>query len=160
MRQIVEAWDGVNGGHGIEALQARIVRAVRVWRPAAIVTCDVRGESDDPLAGLVHQAVTQAVRQAADAAAFPEQIAEAGLKPWQVRQAFAAMPPGSRGSNDLSTAQFMPGLAACWPKRSPSRAGCCRIAFTLAADAGVSVAGWRRRGGRRRNGTTCLAGSA
>ncbi len=130
-RQIVEAWDGVNGGHGIEALQARIVRAVRVWRPAAIVTCDARGESDDPLAGLVHQAVTQAVRQAADAAAFPEQIAEAGLKPWQVRQAFAAMPPGSRGSNDLSTAQFMPGLGRSLAEAVAEPRGLLQDRFSL-----------------------------
>ncbi len=109
-RQIVEAWDGVNGGRGIEALQARIVRQIRTWRPAAIVTGDARSEDDDPLATLLHQAVTQAVRQAADAAAFPEQIAEAGLKPWRVREAYAALPPGAHGACDLSTAQFMPGL--------------------------------------------------
>ena len=31
--------------------------------------------------------------QAAEATAFPEQLAEAGLKAWQVRQVYAAMPP-------------------------------------------------------------------
>ncbi len=116
-RQIVEAWDGVNGGHGVEALQAHIVRQLRTWRPAAIVAADARSGDDDPLAALLHQAVTQAVRQAADPAAFPEQIAEAGLKPWRVRQAYTALPPGARGGCELSTAQFLPGLG-----RSPAEA--------------------------------------
>ena len=130
-RQIVEAWDCVNGGRGIEALQARIVRQIRIWRPEAIVSGDARREDDEPLAALVHQAVVQAVRQAADAAAFPEQIAEAGLKPWRVRQVYAAMPPGSRGTNDLSTAQFMPGLGRSLAEAIAEPRGLLQDQFSL-----------------------------
>jgi photosystem II stability/assembly factor-like uncharacterized protein/tetratricopeptide (TPR) repeat protein len=108
-RQIVDAWDRTNDGRGLDALRARIVRQIRTWRPEAIVTDDARS-GDDPLVSLVHQAVTEAIAQAADAAAFPDQVAAAGLKPWQVRQTYAAMPPGSRGVAEMTTAQFMPAL--------------------------------------------------
>jgi photosystem II stability/assembly factor-like uncharacterized protein/tetratricopeptide (TPR) repeat protein len=130
-RQIVEAWDGVNGGRGIEALQAHIVRQIRTWRPEAIVTGDARSDDDDPLAALLHQAVTQAAGQAADAAAFPEQIAEAGLKPWRVREAYAVLPPGARGTCDLSTAQFMPGLGRSLSEAVAEPRGLLQERFSL-----------------------------
>jgi photosystem II stability/assembly factor-like uncharacterized protein len=129
-RQITEAWDCVNGGRGIEALQARIVRQIRIWRPETIVTDDARRE-DDPLAALLHQAVTQAVGQAADAGAFSDQMAEAGLKPWRVRQVFVALPPGSRGACELSTAQFVPGLGRSLAEAVAEPRGLLQDCFTL-----------------------------
>jgi photosystem II stability/assembly factor-like uncharacterized protein len=129
-RQIVEAWDSVNGGHGIEALQARIVRQIRLWRPDAIVTGD-GSRADDPLAVLLRQAVTQAIRQAADASAFPEQIAEAGLKPWRVRQVCEMLPEGSRGTSDLATAQFMPGLGRSLAEAVAEPRGLLQDRYTL-----------------------------
>ena len=115
--QIVEAWDRVNDGHGLEALRARVVRQIRTWRPQAMVIDDARREDDDPLMFLVHQAVMQAIDEAGQPGAFAEQMAETRLKPWRVKQVYAAMPPGSRGASDLTTAQFMPGLG-----RSPAEA--------------------------------------
>ncbi len=109
-REIVAAWDGIHAGRGLDALQARIVRQIRVWRPEAIVTHDARREDDDPAVALVHQAVVQAVAQAAEATAFPDQLADAGLKPWQVKRVFATMSPGARGTCDLTTSQYMPSL--------------------------------------------------
>ena len=130
-RQIVEAWDRVNDGHGIEALQARIVRQIRLWRPEAIVTDDAQREDDDPLLSLVHRAVMQAVGQAADASAMADQIAEAGLKPWRVKQVYAAMPPGSRGTSDLTTAQFMSGLGRSLAEAAAEPRGLLQDRFTL-----------------------------
>jgi photosystem II stability/assembly factor-like uncharacterized protein/TolA-binding protein len=109
-QKIVEAWDSKGEGRGMEELHARLVRQIRLWRPDVLVTCDAGGEAADPLVALVHQAVLAAVEQAADPKAFPEQIAEAGLSPWQVKKVYTAMPPGSRGVSDLVTSQFAPGL--------------------------------------------------
>lgn len=109
-REIVAAWDGIHAGRGLDALQARIVRQIRMWRPEAIVTHDARREDDDPAVALIHQAVVQAVAQAAEATAFPDQLAEAGLKPWQVKRVFAALPPGARGTCDLTTSQYLSSL--------------------------------------------------
>ena len=117
-RQIVEAWDRTNDGRGLDALRARVVRQIRIWRPEAVVIDDARRkEDDDPLLSLVHPTVMQAIAQAAESGALAEQTAEAGLKPWQTRQVYAAMPPGSRSASDLTTTQFMPGLG-----RSPAEA--------------------------------------
>ena len=54
--------------------------------PRRFVIDDARREEDDPLVSLVHPAVMQAIAQAAESGALPDQIAEAGLKPWQVRK--------------------------------------------------------------------------
>ena len=50
-----------------------------------------RTEANNPLLALVHRAVTKAVGQAGDAVQFPDQLAEAGLKPWRVKQVYGAM---------------------------------------------------------------------
>jgi photosystem II stability/assembly factor-like uncharacterized protein/tetratricopeptide (TPR) repeat protein len=130
-RQIADAWDRVNDGRGIEALQARLVRQIRIWRPEAIVTDDARREEDDPLPALAHQAVMQAVAQAADPAALPDQISEAGLKPWRVKQVYAVMPSGSRGTSELTTSQFLPGLGRSPAETAAESRGMVRDQFSL-----------------------------
>jgi len=109
-RQIVAAWDRVNQGRAIEELQARAVRQIRTWRPDVIVTNSAGRQDDDPLNSLLNQVVVQAIRLAADASGFPDQLTEAGLEPWQVKRVYAALPAGSRGSIDLITAQLAPRL--------------------------------------------------
>jgi photosystem II stability/assembly factor-like uncharacterized protein len=87
--QIMAAWDQAADGHGREELLGRLVRQIRLWRPEVVVTCDAGREDDDPLCRVVHEAVQQAVRQAADTEAFAGQIAETGLRPWQVKRVYA-----------------------------------------------------------------------
>ena len=70
-RQIVETWDRAHDGGGMDELLGHIVRQVRLWRPEVIVTPDAGREDDDPLVSLIHQAVREAIRRAADAEAFP-----------------------------------------------------------------------------------------
>jgi photosystem II stability/assembly factor-like uncharacterized protein/tetratricopeptide (TPR) repeat protein len=108
--QIVAPWDDVNDGRGMEALRAHVVRQIRLWRPEVMVTHDAGRPGDDPLISLIHQAVLQAVQQAADRTAFAGQIADLGLEPWAVRKVFGALPAGMRGSSDLITTQFAPRL--------------------------------------------------
>jgi photosystem II stability/assembly factor-like uncharacterized protein len=148
--QIVEAWDRASDGHGREELLARVVRQIRLWRPEIIVTHDAGREDDDPPAWLVHQAVEQAVRQAADPNAFPSQIAEAGLKSWQVKRVYAHCTPyapregpsvtrsatstpssGSRGAGDLITGQFAPAFGRSLADAAAEPRGLLQDHFTL-----------------------------
>ncbi len=128
-RQTVEAWDRVGDGHSLEELRARVVRAIRTWRPEVLVTHDTRREDDDPLVPLVHQAVLQAVGEAADTNAFADQIAEAGLAPWRVSRVYAAMPPGGRGAIELVTAQFAAGLGRSLEDAAAEPRGLLRDCF-------------------------------
>ncbi|MCE5268648.1 MAG: YCF48-related protein [Planctomycetaceae bacterium] len=109
-QQIVDIWDSVNGGHGLDAMRAEVVRAIRTWRPDVLATGDQGRPDDDPLQPLVQQAVLQAVSDAADAGAFADQISEAGLKPWRVGRVFTSVPAEGRGAVELVTAQFAPAL--------------------------------------------------
>jgi hypothetical protein len=109
-QQIIAAWDHVHDSRGMEELQAHLVRQIRLWRPEVIVTHDVGRGGDEPVGALIHQAVLEAVRQAADGTAYSAQIADLGLEPWTVKKVFGALPPGVRGDSDLVTTQFAPRL--------------------------------------------------
>ncbi len=141
-RQIVEAWDRVNDGRGMEELQAYIVRQIRLWRPEVLVTHDApragrfsdqydSDQYDAPLLSLVHQAVLQAVGQAADKNAFPAQIADAGLAPWTVKKIFGAMPPGARGGSDLVASQFATRLGRSLAETAAETRGLLQDRFSL-----------------------------
>jgi photosystem II stability/assembly factor-like uncharacterized protein len=140
-RQIVEAWDRVHDGHGMDELQAYLVRQIRLWRPDVIVTHDVGREAHDPynasceddgpLVSLVHRAVLQAVGQAADGTAFAAQITDAGLEPWTVKKVYGMMASGTRGANDLVTAQFAPRLGRSLAEAATEPRGLLHGRFTL-----------------------------
>ena len=105
-RQIIDGWDRANSGRGLEALQAHVVREIRLWRPDVIITHDASPRGDDPLRHLVNQVVSQAVRAAGDPNCYNKQITQAGLEPWQVKKVYAALPPPAQGSTDVTTAQL------------------------------------------------------
>ena len=137
-RQIVGAWDRVNDGRGMEELQAYLVRQIRLWRPDVIVTHDAPRAgrfsdqcNDDALISLVHQAVLQAVGQAADGNAFAAQIAGAGLEPWAVKKVYGAMASEARGAGDLATAQFVPRLGRSLAEMAAEPRGLLHDRFTL-----------------------------
>ncbi|MEN6449342.1 MAG: YCF48-related protein, partial [Thermoguttaceae bacterium] len=109
-QQILDAWDRLGEGHGLDQLRARVVQAIRTWRPAVVVVGNALDEDDNPLSLLVRQAVTQAVSDAANPKAFPNQIADAGLTPWRTARLFAAAPPEGRGAIEVVTSQFSPAL--------------------------------------------------
>ncbi len=64
----------------------------------------VGADARDPLALAINQIVLRAAEYAADPTRFPEQIAEAGLKPWKVRKVYASLDEGV-GSSNINTAQ-------------------------------------------------------
>ncbi|MEN6406903.1 MAG: YCF48-related protein [Thermoguttaceae bacterium] len=146
--QIVASWDAAGDGRGLERLQARLVRAIRTWRPIALATSATANPAENPPADLIRRAVLQAASDAADPSRFPEQIAEAGLAPWSVRNIFGLTSPGVRGAGELSTSQFLPRLgdtpadAAAWShgllddrfRPSPSIVGLNCLAGPMVAD--------------------------
>jgi photosystem II stability/assembly factor-like uncharacterized protein len=104
--ELIDIWNSANDGQAIDKLEAHIVGRIRMWRPNIVVTsaADVRG--GDPAAHIVNQVVLRAVEHAADPAHFPEQLAEAGLRPWSVQKVFAALPAGQAGAINVNTAQL------------------------------------------------------
>ena len=103
--QIVAGWDRANSGTGMEELHAYLVRQIRLWRPDTIVTHDATERAGDAVGPLVHRAVLEACRRAADPSSYPKLPQETGLEPWRVRRVYAVVPAGSRGDGELSTNQ-------------------------------------------------------
>ncbi|NQU23832.1 MAG: hypothetical protein HQ567_21330 [Candidatus Nealsonbacteria bacterium] len=104
--QIIATWDRANDSRGLRQLEDHVVRQIRLWRPDVIVTHDAAPQGDDPLGHLINQVVLQAIEKAGDPTSLPAQITAAGLEPWTVKKVYAALPPGRRGSTELTTAQL------------------------------------------------------
>ncbi len=100
--RLIEDWNRVNDGQGIEKLEAHLVARLRMWRPSVVVT--VAADARDPLALAVNQVVLSAVEHASDPKRFAEQISAAGLEPWKVQKVYAAL-PGGVGTANINTAQ-------------------------------------------------------
>ncbi len=107
---VIDCWDRFHGGRGLQELESHLVRQIRIWRPEIVVTNLAGPTGDDAAEQLIAQVVAGAIRKAGDPRAFPDQIALAGLEPWQVKRAYGSMPPGTRGAIELMTAQLAPRL--------------------------------------------------
>jgi photosystem II stability/assembly factor-like uncharacterized protein len=104
--QIIAGWDRANDSRGLAEAEAHVVRQIRLWRPAVIVTHDASPQGDQPLGHLINQLVLRAVERAGDPTCLPQQITDAGLQPWEVKKVYAYLPPPARGSTELPTAQW------------------------------------------------------
>jgi hypothetical protein len=109
--KVLEVWNDLHGGSAAGEWEAQLVRDIRLWRPEIIVTQEASAHAGNPLGRLVHQAVLQAVTLAVDPKAHADQIARAGLEPWQVRRVYAALAPGIRGDTNVAAGQLAPRLA-------------------------------------------------
>ncbi len=103
---IVDGWNGVHRGRGQEAFEEHIVRRIRQWRPDVVLTEPASPRGDDPLGHLTNQAVLAAVERAADAAAYPRQIALGGLEPWRVRKVYSSLGGDVQGTLNVTTSQL------------------------------------------------------
>jgi hypothetical protein len=101
---VLQAWDRVHGGRGLEALEAHLVRAIRTWRPELIVAQDPA--SGDDAVRLLGEAVLKAAAMAAEPAACRDQIDQVGLEPWQVKRVFSALAPGAQSGVQVTAAQL------------------------------------------------------
>ena len=86
-RTILAHWNQLHANRAEEELIRQLVLSLRIWRPSIVVS--EHSGSRIPLSSLLGEAVQEAVRRAADAKAFPEQLGELGLEPWTVRKVFS-----------------------------------------------------------------------
>lgn len=110
--EIVDVWNRLYDGEGIEQVEAFLVRKIRCWRPEIVVTHAACLNGDDPHGHVVNQLVLQAVEQAADPTCFPEQLSQMGLAAWKARKVFGSLPGGQLGDVNVSTAQLAQRLGA------------------------------------------------
>ena len=104
--QIVESWNRLNDGDGIDRIQQYLVRQLRCWRPEIVLTHAASLKGENAARHLMNQIVLAAVEQAADATCFPQQIGQMGLQPWRVRKVFGSLPDGQLGDINLATSQL------------------------------------------------------
>ncbi|RIK74571.1 MAG: hypothetical protein DCC68_22810 [Planctomycetota bacterium] len=111
---LVEAWNQASARGDADAMtqyEELLVRAIRTWRPEAIATHDPANAAGKvSLRALVASAVLNATQKAADPLAYPEQLAQAGLRPWRVKRVFGALPPGEPGPIELPPTKVAPRL--------------------------------------------------
>ncbi len=101
-------WDSLYAGQGERELESRLVEEIRRLRPEIILAPPADGRGQTPLNRVLGRVTLKAVGEAADAASFPEQIAEMGLTPWQTQRIFSADESGGRGGVDVFSSQTIP----------------------------------------------------
>ena len=111
VEQIVDTWNRMYGGQGVERLEEHLVRRIRAWRPEIVLTSAASPAGDDPLGHLVNQVVLRAVADAASSEKFPEHMARLGLAPWAVKKVAGSLPAGKLGTINVNTTQLAPRLA-------------------------------------------------
>ena len=78
---LLSHWNRLHNNQADLELLRQLVLALRVWRPEVVIG---DWEKSNPAAALLGEALREAVRQAADPKAFPEQLETLGLAPWAV----------------------------------------------------------------------------
>jgi photosystem II stability/assembly factor-like uncharacterized protein len=85
--QVVEYWNRRHAQQAPHELLRQLVLALRAWRPNVVV--GDHPQSKNAASSLVAEALQEAVRQANDSKAFPEQIEQLGLTTWQAGKVYA-----------------------------------------------------------------------
>jgi photosystem II stability/assembly factor-like uncharacterized protein len=104
---VLDYWNRRHAQHAADELLRQLVLALRLWRPNVVLGDHPQGKV--AASALVAEALQEAVRQAGDPNAFPEQIDLLGLEPWQVSKVYALSDMGSAAvahDND----EFLDGL--------------------------------------------------
>ncbi|MFO0801513.1 MAG: YCF48-related protein [Gemmataceae bacterium] len=110
-RDLLATWDKAHDGKANEHLLRQTVLAIRMWQPEVIVT-DVAAASASPAETLVLFAAKEAFKQAADPNAFPEQISELGLKPWDAKKLYALCLEAPNAAVKFDASEFDTKLAS------------------------------------------------
>ena len=109
-RDLLASWDRAHGGKANEQLLRQTVLAIRMWQPEVIVT-DVAATSATPAEVLVLFAAKEAFKIAADPNAFPEQITDLGLKPWEAKKLYALSHEDPSAAVKIDVSEFELKLA-------------------------------------------------
>ncbi|HUE74167.1 MAG TPA: YCF48-related protein, partial [Pirellulaceae bacterium] len=108
---VMDFWNAASDGKATAILEEHLVRRIRTWRPEVVVTENVTSRGEDPLAHVTSQIVLAAVKQAADPAAFADQISDQGLEPWKVKKVFGIHSASRQGTVNVVPSQWSPRLA-------------------------------------------------
>jgi photosystem II stability/assembly factor-like uncharacterized protein len=85
--QVLDYWNRRHAQQAPQELLRQLVLALRTWRPAVVL--GDHPEDKVAASSLVAEALQEAVRQAADPKAFPEQLERLGLSAWQTGKVYA-----------------------------------------------------------------------
>lgn len=96
-------------GQARQQMLARLVVALRAWRPAMVLAPHERNRDRHAGGALVEQLATEAVRAAADPTYNP-QLAALGLPAWQVKRIVGLLPAGERGAIRQPSDEFISAL--------------------------------------------------
>jgi tetratricopeptide (TPR) repeat protein len=102
---VVDGWNVVHQGCGIEQLEEYVTLRIRQWRPELLLTRAASPNNEDPLGLLIGQIVTTATERAADPNAYPDHARILGLQPWKARKVVASTTDGS-GTMHLETSRL------------------------------------------------------
>ena len=87
---VLAHWNKIHGQAPMELLR-QLVLTLRMWRPDVVLTDPADGNTAE---ALVAEAMVEAVKQANDPTAFPEQIEALGLTVCKVRSLYGRSAPG------------------------------------------------------------------
>lgn len=85
--QVLAYWNRRHADQAPRELLRQLVLALRIWRPSVVIGDDRRCKVAS--SSLVAEALEEAVRQASDPTAFPEQLSQLGLSAWQTAKLYA-----------------------------------------------------------------------
>ncbi len=108
--RMVELWNELHDGQGLEELELELVRQIRTWRPSIIFTHGAPPQGDDPLAYVINQAVLKAAQHAGEADYRPDALAELRLPPWNINKIYGQLAAGQTGREALAATQLAPEL--------------------------------------------------
>jgi photosystem II stability/assembly factor-like uncharacterized protein len=107
---MVELWNELHDGAGLEELEAELARRIRTWRPEVIFTHAAPPRGDDPLAFVLNQVVLKAAESAANQQYRADEMNALRLSPWKVKKIYGAKAKGETGGDLLATTQLAPEL--------------------------------------------------
>jgi photosystem II stability/assembly factor-like uncharacterized protein len=117
-----DGWNRVHNGHGTEALLARIVRQIRIWRPSVVLIA--ASEDGGGLREIVQQSASLAIQRAGDPTYLPELfcasfagtelVKTSGCPPWKVQRAYLVTSRQGSGKVVLADKDWSSSLGETW----------------------------------------------
>ena len=104
--RLIADWNRRTEGRFGRVFLGKLVCWLRTWRPSVVVID--QPSADDATANLLVEAVTRAVRQAADPTRFLSHQELASLKPWRVEKLYLRLPSGSAGETLIDPHEYLP----------------------------------------------------
>jgi photosystem II stability/assembly factor-like uncharacterized protein/tetratricopeptide (TPR) repeat protein len=111
-QELLNSWSRLHAERATEELLRQLVLALRIWRPSVVITDHPDEQASTPSEALLAEALHEAFGRAADPGAFPEQITQLGLQPWEVSKVYGRWPGRSGAEVNMDLTALSPRLAA------------------------------------------------